>query len=895
MVDLLSKYFSKNSVKGKLLRDFVIAISSTVVVLGILIIIAIFFLSRSQVEKATYEIENQGKDRISEQSKILESIITQNLQQLETQVAVELGSGNSFSNSLLKLDPYTNKKRTSNSAKEIARQQLYEAALESMIQLKLSMFTILDRDGIVVTRATSPGAYGDDVFIRDYSKNNPLVSQLLKHIDATLSSGKVQTGLEVFSPDLLKNEAVNAANAITGITVAGKNTLADQARISVQGSSNPEQRGLMLCTIHPIRSSDGSTVLGVAVAAKMLNKNPKLILQDFQNVIPSNVANASLSIGNVRVVTSETLPNGMPGYGYQIPDDAWKSLQRTGSVFYKEASTGILPKAYAQYKAIRNKSGKPIGTITVATDHSYYERILADQESSSTTIILSTVGIVFLVLVIGVGGGYVFSINRAENITASVNEIKNLMTSVLSGDFNARSNITSGDEFEDLSVQFNEMIRRLSALIETETERDAMQKQLTDLLIVVSNSAEGDFTQRAVVTEGALGALADSFNLMVDDLGNLIREVQSAALQVGDAASEILSSTEQMAHGAEEQSVQVANASAAVEEMAASIRQVAMNADSASEAAQRATQVAQTGGKTVEETIEGMRRIRATVQDSSQKIKSLGESSMEISKIVQTIEDIANQTNLLALNATIEAARAGEAGRGFAVVADQVRELAERSSKATNDISQLVQTIQSETQDAVSAMERGTLEVERGTKLADSASRALDEIRNVVSQSTELIQEISLAAKQQDIASSGVVSAMTEVSQIAKQSLLGAKQSATLAMRLNEITQQLAKSVSRFKIPAGIFPGDKEGDHDEIGQSLGEFGADDAAFSELGQQDEKPALPNNEDLFVAQNAFGNDQDFADLDFGETNDSNNKTPDADANSEMTDELPPNDKA
>jgi twitching motility protein PilJ len=305
-----------------------------------------------------------------------------------------------------------------------------------------------------------------------------------------------------------------------------------------------------------------------------------------------------------------------------------------------------------------------------------------------------------------------------------------------------------------------------------------------------------------------------------------------------------------MARGAEEQSVQVANASAAVEEMAASIRQVAMNADSAAEAAQRAAQVAQTGGNTVLETIEGMRRIRATVQDSAQKIKSLGESSLEISKIVQTIEDIANQTNLLALNATIEAARAGEAGRGFAVVAEQVRELAERSSKATNDISQLVQTIQSETQDAVSAMERGTLEVERGTKLADQASRALEEIRSVVQQSTELIQEISLAAKQQDIASSGVVSAMTEVSQIAKQSLLGSRQSAQLAMRLNAITQQLARSVSRFRIPSAVGVKEKIG---EVVSDTTDTRSSAATTSPAASKLDDvtlPALQSEDDLFL---------------------------------------------
>jgi twitching motility protein PilJ len=803
MADLAANPFSKNSVKGKLLRDFTLAISGSVLAVGIFLIIAIYILNRNQVEKATYEIEKQGQERLSEQSKVLGDILNSNMVQIDDQLAADVSSDGILASKLARMQqaPTASQFRR-------YRRSLNSAALESMVQQKLSFLTILNTEGIVITRATDPSLYGDEVYISDYSKAQKPVSSIIKSITGALQ-GKSKTGLVVFPKEILATEKVNFANAISGVTVADKNTLADQARIPTTKEKQAEDRGLVMCSFKPILSEDNLEVIGVVIAGKLLNRNPKALLTDFHKVIPNSITKPSFTIEDVRILSSETLPNGNSSIGYVIPNTVWDAVREDGRSYLKRASTGVLDKAYAQFVSIKDIDGKTIGSQVLATDYNYYAGIIADQEQTSTSIILSTVGIVLVVLIIGVSGGFFFAKARADLITQSINEIKSLMNSVLSGDFNARSNITSGDEFEELSVLFNEMIRRLSALIETETERDAMQKQLTDLLIVVSNSADGDFTQRAVVTEGALGALADSFNLMVDDLGTLIREVQSAALQVGDAGTEILSSTEQMAHGAEEQSVQVANASAAVEEMAASIRQVAMNADSAAEAAQRATQVAQTGGKTVEETIEGMRRIHSSVQDSAQKIKSLGESSLEISKIVQTIEDIANQTNLLALNATIEAARAGEAGRGFAVVADQVRELAERSSKATNDISQLVQTIQSETQDSVSAMERGTIEVERGTKLADSASRALEEIRNVVTQSTELIQEISLAAKQQDIASSGVVSAMTEVSQIAKQSLLGAKQSASLATRLNSITEQLAKSVSRFKIPAGMFHSDK--------------------------------------------------------------------------------------
>ncbi|MBC8044716.1 MAG: HAMP domain-containing protein [Rhizobacter sp.] len=882
MADSLGSTFSQSSVRGKLMRDFIIAVGSPILIMGLLLIFVFYFFGRNQSEKASLDIERQAQSRVAEQSKILENVRDQALINLQSQVASEF-SRSDYVQSISDLSelvggnsevyqkqlqggtiPVSTVKGVKLKPEEIAgqvkdlRARLYGDLFLSMGSMQLSMLTVLDTTGRVLMRGTTQDRWGDDVFIKDYTRS-PKTVALMEKLVTSAVNGKVTTSLELYPADVLRAEPINEANVISGVTVISQQTLADQAKVDVSnagGGGEAETRGLMLSTVQPIRGKD-NLIVGCVVAAKMLNRNEKLLLKDYQAVIPEEVSKAFFTIENLRVLSSEKLPNGSLSIGYKIPEDFWQKTLTQSSLYTKGENTGVTPKAYAQYSVMKNSMQRPIGVATVATEYSYYGNIIAGQQKNASTLIFYTIGIVVAALVLGVLGGYIFARRQATKITGSLDEIKSLMESVLAGDFNARSNIVSGDEFEDLSVRFNEMIRRLSALIETETERDAMQKQLTDLLIVVSNSAEGDFTQRASVTEGALGALADSFNLMVDDLGSLIREVQSVAISVGEASTEILSSTEQMSRGAEEQSVQVANASAAVEEMAASIRQVAMNADSASEAAQRAVQVAQTGGNTVLETIEGMRRIRATVQDSAQKIKSLGESSLEISKIVQTIEDIANQTNLLALNATIEAARAGDAGRGFAVVADQVRELAERSSKATNDISQLVQTIQSETQDAVSAMERGTLEVERGTKLADSASRALDEIRSVVQQSTELIQEISLAAKQQDIASSGVVSAMNEVSQIAKQSLSGSKQSASLATKLNDITQQLARSVSRFKIPTGIFtPATRFGDS--------------ASSPQIGTQSKTPLLSQGNELPPLQTADDLFSDESSADNGDSN-------------------------
>jgi methyl-accepting chemotaxis protein len=809
----LESKFTQKGIASRLTRDFFLTALAPIAAILLITLVVLLVINSNRAERATAEVEKQAEQKIAEQAQVFKMLVAQNLRQLESDVASRVNLPD-FTEAFfqLHLEPAKPKEAKEIEAKkQLARELLERRALEVLTNLQLSMLTFVSLDGNTMLRTTSPGKYGD-LFLKDYRTAMSNISPI-KKLCETSFKGQTTTSLELYPIDLLSSEPIITANAVTNITVVSKSTLADQAKVdgvTLGEYGGKEERGLMLSTIQPIYTSQGK-VIGCVVAAKMVNRNDKVLLRDFSAMIAREVVKPSITIDEIRVSSYEQFGgSGNSGTGYKIPTDTWQKINTDKFAFLK-GTNNITTNAFNHYVGLQNSAGQTISALVLVTDYNYYAAPLAAQLAANTGTMLWVLSLLGVALLLAAALAYFLSRKQSESILTSLGEIKSMTDSVLAGDFNARSSLSSQDEFEDVAGQFNEMIRRLSALIETETERDGMQKQLTDLLIVVSNSAEGDFTQRAVVTEGALGALADSFNLMVDDLGNLIREVQGAALQVGDAATEILGATEQMARGAEEQSVQVANASAAVEEMAASIRQVAMNADSASEAAQRAASVAQTGGNTVLETIEGMRRIRATVQDSSQKIKSLGESSLEISKIVQTIEDIANQTNLLALNATIEAARAGEAGRGFAVVADQVRELAERSGKATNDISQLVQTIQSETQDAVSAMERGTLEVERGTKLADSASRALDEIRSVVQQSTELIQEISLAAKQQDVASSGVVSAMTEVSQIAKQSLLGSKQSAQLAMRLNSITQQLARSVARFKIPEGMILREKLG------------------------------------------------------------------------------------
>ena len=425
--------------------------------------------------------------------------------------------------------------------------------------------------------------------------------------------------------------------------------------------------------------------------------------------------------------------------------------------------------------------------------------IYAQMNPAAEGATLNTVHVLFcagLGAVIGVGLGFFLS----TSLTESIDEIIRVVDNVTMGDFESRARVRTNDEVERLAQGLNHMLDRISTLVEKEADRDRMQSQIMELLDIVTAASEGDFTKKAHVTEDTFGSLADSFNLMVEELSGLIARVRTAAEQVSTTTQQILVSTEQMAQGAEDQALQIANTSTAIDEMSVSIQRVSDNADSAAGAARKAVQVAQQGGDIVNRTVERLQKMRASVQDTAAKIKVLGESSLEIGEIVKVIEDIANRTNLLALNATIEAAKAGEAGRGFAVVADEVRKLAERSSKATNDIATLIQSIQSETTAAVRAMEQGVAEVEQGVAMADESGRALQQIVQVINQASDLIQEISMSAKQQAKASSGIVESMELISRISKQTAAGAQQASQATTQLSNMSEQLRDSVKMFRL-----------------------------------------------------------------------------------------------
>jgi twitching motility protein PilJ len=372
-----------------------------------------------------------------------------------------------------------------------------------------------------------------------------------------------------------------------------------------------------------------------------------------------------------------------------------------------------------------------------------------------------------------------------------------------SGEYSSRPHIDSDDDFGLIAENFTRSSERISRAVHNQEAQENLQKSVTEFLTVVSQIARGDLTLRGRVTNDALGNVVDSVNYMLDNFAKVLERVRKAAIDVSSSANEILLSSEDMASGAVQQDQEITNTSSAVEELTVSMKQVSNNAEASAEAARRALDAAEQGNRSVRDTLEGMQRIRASVQATAKKIKSLGDRSLEISEIINVINDITEQTNLLALNAAIEAARAGEAGRGFAVVADEVRKLAEHSRAATKDIAALIKAIQAETNEAVVVMEEGTKEVEVGARLADQAGKALDAISSVVRQSAELVQEISLASKQQVRGTEGVANAMQIISNITRQTSQGARQTARTVENMVKLSEQLNEALSQFRISTG--------------------------------------------------------------------------------------------
>jgi twitching motility protein PilJ len=332
-------------------------------------------------------------------------------------------------------------------------------------------------------------------------------------------------------------------------------------------------------------------------------------------------------------------------------------------------------------------------------------------------------------------------------------------------------------------------------------QNERNQQAILRLLDELSSLADGDLTAQATVTEDITGAIADSINYAIDALRELVTTINDSSILVDAASKQTEGTARHLLRSSETQAKQAAAASESMARMAISIEEVSGNAERCSDVARHSVEIAHKGGEAVRRTIAGMNTIRETIQDTSKRIKRLGESSQEIGNIVELIEEIAEQTNILALNASIEASRAGESSRGFAVVADEVQKLAERSAGATKKIEVLVSTIQSDTNEAVMSMERSTTDVVGGALLAENAGAALEEIEQVSHQIASLVHNISGSSKEQTSVASAITKNMHVLREISTKTTESTTAASSAISKLSELASQLRRSVAGFTLP----------------------------------------------------------------------------------------------
>ncbi|NER78620.1 MAG: HAMP domain-containing protein [Leptolyngbya sp. SIO1D8] len=393
----------------------------------------------------------------------------------------------------------------------------------------------------------------------------------------------------------------------------------------------------------------------------------------------------------------------------------------------------------------------------------------------------------------------------------SLKNLQEQFTSVSQGNLNARATVYAEDEMGQMANSFNQMARVILTTTseaqrkaqEQEQAKEDLQRQVIRLLDDVEGAARGDLTVQAEVTADVLGAVADSFNLTIQNLREIVQQVSVAARQVSKASTENEVFARSLSADALRQAEELAVTLNSVQVMTDSIQRVAESAREAEEVARSASTTALRGGESVERTVAGILEIRETVAETTRKVKRLAESSQEISKIVALISQIASRTNLLALNASIEAARAGEAGRGFAIVADEVRQLADRAAKASKEIEQIVLQIQSETSSVMTAMEEGTQQVIEGTKLAEQAKRSLEDIIQVSNRIDVLVRSITADTVEQTETSRAVAQVMQSVELTAQETSQESQRVSASLQNLVGVARDLLTSVERFKVESG--------------------------------------------------------------------------------------------
>lgn len=637
---------------------------------------------------------------------------------------------------------------------------------------------------------------------------------------------------EVFNPNNLVKEIFSDPRQTKATAIVSWAELAKEAPPLPSGFDN--QEALIRYTVTPVRDPASKAIIGALVSGDIVNGKVPIVqgtlkafgggysavyfrkpsgeftlatALDKGSVTDLEKAQPNVALPNSALLTMALAAKGKPVNEQQeVVGQDYALAAKTLPNITKEEASGPVPLP---------TGGEPVAILVRGTPRAELNALL--QQSLISQLMLGA-------LVVGINVGLALLIGRA--ISQPVRKLQQSARAFSTGDRQARAEVLGRDEVGQLSTTFNELadnvvanqeaVQRQEELRLQEQEQalrqqtenaeeqrlaaEKLQKRALELLIEVDPVSRGDLTIRANVTEDEIGTVADSYNATIGSLRRIVAQVQTAARQMAETTSTSEVSAQGLSVEALRQTEEINAALDQLQGMSKTIREVAASAEQAEAAVQQANQTVSEGDVAMDRTVKGILAIQETVTETSKKVKRLGSSSQEISKVVKLIGRFAAQTNLLALNASIEATRAGEEGRGFAVVANEVRSLARQSAAATADITKIVANIQTETNEVVAAMETGTEQVVTGTKLVDETRRSLNKITAVSTQIGALVEAIAQATVTQSQASEEVTQTMNDVAAIAGKTSTEANQVSASFKNLLSVAQELQTSAGQFKV-----------------------------------------------------------------------------------------------